>query len=127
MGLMLSSGGHLSHGFELPTKKVHLTSKMYNWAHYEYEEDGAFDFDKIKKQALEFKPKLFVIGFSAYPRTLDFEKFREIADACGALLMCDMAHISGLIAAKESPSPFEHCHSRFCLAALTSHYERRAH
>lgn len=117
MGLMLSSGGHLSHGFELPTKKVHLTSKMYNWAHYEYEEDGAFDFDKIKKQALEFKPKLFVIGFSAYPRTLDFEKFREIADACGALLMCDMAHISGLIAAKESPSPFEHCH----IVTSTSH------
>merc|ERR1712086_1138504 len=70
---------------------------------------GLIDFDELRKNALVFRPAMIIAGFSAYPRTLDFGKFREIADECGALLMADIAHISGLVATKQHPSPFEHC------------------
>merc|ERR1711959_188102 len=72
-------------------------------------ETGLIDFDELRKTALVFRPAMIIAGFSAYPRTLDFAKFREIADEVGALLMADIAHISGLVATKQHPSPFEHC------------------
>merc|ERR1719265_81490 len=70
---------------------------------------GLIDFDELRKNALVFRPAMIIAGFSAYPRQLDFAKFREIANECGALLMADIAHISGLVATKQHPSPFEHC------------------
>merc|ERR1712139_245859 len=70
---------------------------------------GLIDFEELRKTAMVFRPAMIIAGFSAYPRTLDFAKFREIADECGALLMADIAHISGLVATKQHPSPFEHC------------------
>jgi glycine hydroxymethyltransferase len=72
-------------------------------------ETGLIDFDELRKNALVFRPAMIIAGFSAYPRTLDFAKFRAIADECGALLMADIAHISGLVATGQHPSPFEHC------------------
>merc|ERR1711939_530796 len=70
---------------------------------------GLIDFDELRKNALVFRPRMIIAGFSAYPRILDFAKFREIADEVGALLMADIAHISGLVATGQHPSPFEHC------------------
>merc|ERR1712086_1082319 len=70
---------------------------------------GLIDFDELRKNALVFRPAMIIAGFSAYARVLDFAKFREIADEVGALLMADIAHISGLVATKQHPSPFEHC------------------
>merc|ERR1712032_1379076 len=73
-------------------------------------ETGLIDFDELRKLALLFRPAMIIAGTSAYPRTLDFPKFREIADECGALLMADIAHISGLVATGNHPSPFPHAH-----------------
>ena len=97
----LSDGGHLTHG-----SPVNISGKYYDVRSYGVGEDGFIDYDAVMKEAMEFKPKLIVAGASAYPRTIDFLKFREIADACGAYLMVDMAHIAGLVAAGEHPSPF---------------------
>merc|ERR1711959_295979 len=72
-------------------------------------ETGLIDFEQLRKTALVFRPAMILCGASAYPRTLDFSKFRAIADECGALLMADIAHISGLVATGQHPSPFEHC------------------
>jgi len=97
----LSHGGHLTHG-----SKVNLSGKYFHF--YEYGVDPVtetIDYDALRKVAQESKPKLIVAGASAYPRTLDFKKFREIADEVGALLMVDMAHIAGLVAAGCHPSP----------------------
>ncbi len=101
MGMSLAHGGHLTHGF-----KVNFSGKLYETASYGVEkETGRIDYDVVEKQAKEEQPKMIVVGASAYSRTLDFKKFREIADSVGAYLMVDMAHIAGLIAAKVHPSP----------------------
>ena len=101
MAMSLSEGGHLTHG-----SPVSLTSKLFQFKHYGVKEDGYLDYDAILRLAKEFQPKLIVCGFTAYTRTVDFKKFREIADAVGAKLMADVSHIAGLIAGGAHPSPF---------------------
>jgi glycine hydroxymethyltransferase len=102
MGLNLSSGGHLTHG-----SPVNFSGKVYNVVPYNVDaKSHLLDFDAMEKQAKEEKPKLIVAGFTAYPRQVDFKRFREIADSCGAKLMVDMAHIAGLIAGGAHPQPF---------------------
>ena len=106
MGLDLSHGGHLTHG-----SKVSFSGQIYNSATFEVRKDtGLVDFDDLLKKAREFKPKMIICGASAYPRTVEFEKFREVADEVGAFLHGDICHNSGLIAAEMHPSPFPHCH-----------------
>ena len=106
MGLDLSHGGHLTHG-----SKVSFSGQIYNSITFKVKEDtGLVDFDDMLKKAKEFKPKIIICGASAYPRTVEFEKFREIADEVGAFLHGDICHNSGLIAAEMHPSPFPHCH-----------------
>ena len=101
MGMNLAEGGHLSHG-----SPVNMSGKYYNFVSYGVDpETHRIDYDKVMEIAMECKPKLIVAGASAYPRVIDFAKFREIADACGALLMVDMAHIAGLVAAGTHPNP----------------------
>ena len=103
LGMNLAEGGHLTHG-----SPVNMSGKYYHFVSYGVSpETGKIDYDALMKQALEVKPKLIVAGASAYPRVIDFERFREIADACGALLMVDMAHIAGLVAAGQHPNPVE--------------------
>ena len=106
MGLDLSHGGHLTHG-----SKVSFSGKLYNAVTFHVKkEDGLIDFDNLLIKAREHKPKIIICGASAYPRTVEFEKFREIADEVGAFLHGDICHNSGLIAAEMHPSPFPHCH-----------------
>ena len=106
MGLDLSHGGHLTHG-----SKVSFSGQIYNSATFQVNEDtGLIDFDDLLKKAREYKPKMIICGASAYPRTVEFEKFREVADEVGAFLHGDICHNSGLIAAEMHPSPFPHCH-----------------
>lgn len=100
LGMDLSNGGHLTHG-----SKVNFSGKLYNFVSYGVKSDGYIDYDDVQKKAEEFKPKLIVAGASAYPRTIDFAKFREIADKVGALFMVDMAHIAGLVCTGEHMSP----------------------
>ena len=101
LGLNLSHGGHLTHG-----SKVSLTGKWLNAVHYSLDEKtGLIDYDQVRRLALEHKPKVLVAGHSAYPRQLDFAKFRAIADECGAILFVDMAHFAGLVAGGVHPSP----------------------
>ena len=101
MGMDLSNGGHLTHG-----SPVNISGKYYNFVSYGVSgEDERIDYDMLMQKAMECRPKLIVAGASAYPRAIDFKKFREAADACGALLMVDMAHIAGLVAAGEHESP----------------------
>lgn len=105
LGMSLAHGGHLTHG-----SPVNFSGKQYHFVSYGVEPDTeVIDYDKLMDLAMEVKPKLIVAGASAYPRKLDFPKFREIADACGALLMTDMAHIAGLVAAGEHISPVPYC------------------
>lgn len=104
LGMDLSHGGHLSHG-----SPVNISGKYFNFQAYGVEEGTeVIDYDKVMARAKEVKPKLIVAGASAYPRILDFQKFREIADEVGAYLMVDMAHIAGLVAAGLHPNPVEH-------------------
>lgn len=104
MGMSLPAGGHLTHG-----SKVNMSGKLFNVVPYGInEETGFIDYDEVMKIAKECKPKLIVAGASAYPRTLDFKKFKEIADAVGAYLMVDIAHIAGLVATGLHPSPIEY-------------------
>lgn len=110
MGLDLPSGGHLSHGYYTSSgKKVSGASIFFETLPYKVNpETGLIDYDKMEEKALDYRPKILVCGGSAYPREWDFRRCRQIADKCGAILMCDMAHISGLVAAEEHGSPFEY-------------------
>ena len=104
MGLNLSHGGHLTHG-----SKVNSSGKLYNFIPYGInKETGRIDYDEVERLALENKPKLIVTGASAYPREIDFRRFKEIADKVGAMLMVDMAHIAGLVAAGLHQNPVEY-------------------
>ena len=106
LGMDLSHGGHLTHG-----SPVNVSGKWFKAVHYGVDPDTQqLNFDTIRQLALEHKPKLIVCGYSAYPRTIDFEGFRAIADEVGAYLLADMAHIAGLVAAEVHPSPLPHCH-----------------
>lgn len=101
LGMNLSHGGHLTHG-----SPVNFSGIQYNFVEYGVDEEThRIDYDDVREKALKYKPKLIVAGGSAYPRTIDFAKFREIADAVGAYLMVDMAHIAGLVAAGLHPNP----------------------
>ncbi len=106
MGLSLAAGGHLTHG-AVPN----LSGKWFNAVQYGVRrEDALIDFDEVEKLALEHKPKLIIAGGSAYPRIIDFARFRQIADAVGAIFQVDMAHFAGLVAAGVHPSPLPHAH-----------------
>lgn len=107
MGLDLPHGGHLSHGYQTPTKKISAISKYFETLPYRLnEETGLIDYEKLEELAMLYRPKLIVAGTSAYSRLLDYKRFREVADKAGAYLFSDMAHISGLVAAGVIPSPF---------------------
>ena len=105
MGMDLSHGGHLTHG-----SPVNMSGKWFNAYHYGVsKESNLLDFNKIRDEAIVKKPKLIICGYSAYPRTIDFKAFREIADEVGAYLMADIAHIAGLVASKLHPNPIPYC------------------
>lgn len=103
LGMDLSNGGHLTHG-----SKVNFSGKLYNFISYGVDENGYIDYEDVRKKALEHKPKMILAGASAYPRKIDFKKFRKIADETHAYFMVDMAHIAGLVGAglHESPVPY---------------------
>ncbi|WP_297574965.1 serine hydroxymethyltransferase [uncultured Campylobacter sp.] len=105
LGMDLSHGGHLTHG-----AKVNASGKYYDSFFYGVELDGRINYDKVAQIANIVKPKLIICGASAYPREINFAKFREIADSVGAYLFADIAHIAGLVVAGEHPSPFPHAH-----------------
>ena len=105
LGMDLSQGGHLTHG-----SKVSSSGKTYSSFFYGVDENGRIDYEKVREIALIVQPKIIVCGASAYPRVIDFAKFRAIADEVGAYLFADIAHFAGLVAAGEHPSPFPHCH-----------------
>lgn len=122
LSLVLKDGGHLSHGMHL-----NFSGIFYNPVHYALHYDPAhpqheqIDYDSVLAAAKEHKPKMILCGYSAYPRVIDFKRFREIADEVGATLMADVAHIAGLIAAGEHPSPFPHAH----IVTTTTHKSLR--
>ncbi|MBX3365558.1 MAG: serine hydroxymethyltransferase [Phycisphaeraceae bacterium] len=109
--LVLADGGHLSHGM-----KLNMSGKWFKPVHYPLHYEAGhpkfeqIDYDAAERICIEHRPKVIMCGYSAYPRVIDFARFREIADKCGALLMADIAHIAGLVAAGEHPSPFPHAH-----------------
>lgn len=105
MGMNLDHGGHLSHG-----SPVNMSGKYFKCVPYGVNDEGFLDYDNVRKIALECKPKMIVAGASAYARTIDFKKFREIADEVGAVLMVDIAHIAGLVATGLHPSPIPYAH-----------------
>ena len=109
LGMSLASGGHLTHG-----AKPNLSGKWFNPIQYGVKKEGndkdLIDFEEVESLALEHKPKLIIAGASAYPRIIDWKKFRDIADKVGAYFLVDMAHYSGLIAGKQYPNPIEHAH-----------------
>jgi glycine hydroxymethyltransferase len=106
LGMALDQGGHLTHG-----SKVNFSGKLYNFVPYGVgRETETIDYDELERLAHEHQPKLIVAGFSAYSRKLDFARFRQIADSVGALLMADIAHVAGLVAAGLYPNPVPHCH-----------------
>ena len=117
MGLDLNSGGHLTHG-----SPVNMSGKWFNVVSYGVREgDNLLDMDEVARKAEEHKPKLIIAGGTAYSRIWDWKRFREIADSVGAYLMVDMAHIAGLVAGGQHPSPFPHCH----VATTTTHKSLR--
>lgn len=103
LGMSLAHGGHLTHG-----SPVNLSGKLFNFVSYELDEKEVIDYMAVERLAMEHKPKLIVAGASAYSLAIDFKRFKEIADKCGALLMVDMAHYAGLIAAGVYPNPVPH-------------------
>ncbi len=106
MGMDLSHGGHLTHG-----SPVNVSGKWFKACHYGVSpETEQLDYDQVRELALKHRPKLIVCGYSAYPRVIDFEKFRSIADEVGAYLLADIAHIAGLVATDHHPNPIPHCH-----------------
>ena len=105
MGMNLDHGGHLTHG-----SPVNFSGTYFHIVPYGVNDEGFIDYDKVEEIAMECKPKMIIAGASAYARTIDFKRFREIADACGAVLMVDMAHIAGLVAAGLHPSPIPYAH-----------------
>lgn len=111
MGLDTPSGGNTSHGCYLPNgRKVSSASIFFETLPYKLNpQTGLVDYDKLEEKALDFHPKILICGGSSYPREWDYARFRHIADKCGAVLLCDMAQISGLIAAEECASPFDYC------------------
>jgi glycine hydroxymethyltransferase len=105
LGMALDQGGHLTHG-----AKVNFSGKLYNFVPYGVSRDTEqIDYDELERLAQEHRPKLIVAGFSAYPRRLDFPRFRQIADGVGALVMADIAHVAGLVVAGLYPNPIPHC------------------
>jgi len=110
MGLDLPSGGHLTHGYQTDKLKISATSVYFQSMPYQVDTaTGLMDYDTLEKTAKLFRPKLIICGGSAYPRDWDYKRFREIADQHNAYLMCDMAHISGLVSAQLLNNPFEYC------------------
>jgi len=106
LGMDLAAGGHLTHG-----APPNISGKWFNAMTYGVKRDTCLiDYDQVEELAKEHKPKLIICGGSAYPRTIDFKRFRDIADSVGAILMCDMAHFAGLVAGGAHPSPFPHAH-----------------
>ena len=103
LGLSLDCGGHLTHGL-----KANMSGKWFNCIGYGVNSDGFIDYDQAEQLAMEHKPKLIITGFSAYSRVVDWKRFREIADKCGAFLMSDIAHVAGLIAGGYYPSPIDY-------------------
>ncbi len=105
LGMSLADGGHLTHG-----SPVNVSGSYFNFESYGVDDNGFLDYDALEKKAVECKPKMIVAGASAYPRTIDFKKIREIADKVNAVFMVDMAHIAGLVAAGVHPSPVPYAH-----------------
>lgn len=107
MGLDLPDGGHLSHGYATPTKKISLTSVFFENMPYKVDpKTGLIDYEELARTAKLFRPKIIIAGISCYSRNLEYDKFRQICDDVGAILMADMAHVSGLVAAKAVADPF---------------------
>ncbi len=104
LAMDLAHGGHLTHG-----AKFNFSGRLYDFVHYGVGTDGYIDYDQVRDIALREKPRMILAGASAYPRIIDFERFREIADEVGAFFLTDMAHIAGLVAAGVHPSPVPHC------------------
>ncbi|MDG4867397.1 serine hydroxymethyltransferase [Guyparkeria sp. 1SP6A2] len=105
LGMSLDAGGHLTHG-----AKPNFSGRLYHAVQYGIDDEGYVDYDEVERLAKEHKPKMIIAGFSAYSRVMDWARFREIADAVGAYLMVDMAHVSGLVAAGLYPNPVPHAH-----------------
>ena len=104
LSMDLAHGGHLTHGM-----RINFSGRTYDFSHYGVGEDGYIDYDEVREIALKTRPKMVLAGASAYPREIDFEKFRAIADEVDAFFLTDMAHIAGLVAAGVHPSPVPHC------------------
>lgn len=122
MGLDLPHGGHLSHGYQTPSKKISFISKYFTTMPYRLDEStGIIDYDQLAKTSMLFRPKIIIAGASAYSHLIDYERMKEIADACGAYLLSDMAHIAGLVAARVIPSPFDYSD----IVTTTSHKSLR--
>ncbi|KAL2145631.1 hypothetical protein VTI28DRAFT_6689 [Corynascus sepedonium] len=122
MGLDLPHGGHLSHGYQTPTKKISFISKYFETLPYRLDEStGYIDYDKLEESATLYRPKIIVAGASAYSRLIDYARMREICDKVNAYLLVDMAHISGLVAAKVMPGPFAYAD----IVTTTSHKSLR--
>lgn len=122
MGLDLPSGGHLSHGYATPTKNISAVSTYFSNLPYQVDpKTGLIDYDELEKLSAAFKPKIIIAGTSAYAALIDYKRMRSIADKCGAYILADMAHISGLVAADVIPTPFEYAD----LVTTTTHKSLR--